>query len=400
MTHTTAIPHFSVKNNFQKDSTSSYSAILSDEVLRDLSVRLTGQPDYTVMFDNDGYNKGRLVVMEFNGERTYISLGETRVRSRNSSFQSFPTAYSAFISDNGPKKAICYYVIPGTTGNIQTDYFIFMYRLMKTAGVNLLNLHEHVGASIVAFNAPEDVILTKEKLRESGVGNKSTYVTKDSKGAIQVYAKTYGANKYESSLLCFALIAMTSYIELFEIEEGGLKALPRASREALEKLGHVEVKTSTDTVELEEFRQNNSLRSIRFIYNLLDRFGAKKCTLCDCEIPQIVQGAHIWPVASIKSRQEMELEVQLGHAIHGDNGIWLCENHHKLFDAGLLHVTASGAVSYSRDLDERHVDYLKKTTPHLKIDGKFLTESFLFYLTQRNLNVDISRYRAFEVPAT
>lgn len=390
------VPHFSVKNNFQK-SVTKYESILTDAVLRDISRRLTGQDDFTISFDNEGYNKGRLVVMEYGGERTYISLAETEIKSRNASFQSFPSAYSRFILDASPKKEICYYIVEGTIGNIETDYFLFMYRLMKTAGVNLLNVSEYVKTAIFAFGSPDDVILAKDKLRDGGKGNRSTYVTKGPSGAVQVYAKTYGANKYESTLLCFALVKMTKQIELFEVEEGGLVALPQTSRDALQSMAQVEIKTSNEQIEIEEFKKNNSLRSIRFIYNILERFGGKKCMLCSCEIPQIVQGAHVWPVSAIKAREDLDLKQQLDHAIDGNNGVWLCENHHKLFDSGLLYITSAGAILYSNDLGDGDVAYLNGITVHKAIQQEFLTSDFLFYLSERNSETTASAYRAFEV---
>lgn len=33
--------------------------------------------------------------------------------------------------------------------------------------------------------------------------NNSTYLTKGTDGALEVYGKTYGANKYETSLICY-----------------------------------------------------------------------------------------------------------------------------------------------------------------------------------------------------
>lgn len=391
----TNIPHFSVKNNFQKNE-AKYEDILTSQVLGDISLRLTGQENFTVTFDNEGYNKGRLVVMDYSGLRTYISLAETDIKSRNSSFQSFPSAYSRFILDNSPKSEICYYILKETTGNIETDYFIFMYRLMRTAGVNLVNIGDHVKTQISAFGSPDDVILAKDKLR-GGKGNKSTYVTKGPSGAVQVYAKTYGANKYESTLLCFALVNLTSEIELFEVEEGGLVALPQLSRDALKAMAHVSIKTSTAQIEIDEFKRNNSLRSIRFVFNILERFGRKKCVLCNCTIPQIVQGAHIWPVAAIKAREDLELREQVRHATDGNNGVWLCENHHKLFDSGLLYITSAGAVLYSNELEEGEVDYLNTITAHKTLEEVHLNGGFLFYLSERNSEVNASEYKAFGV---
>ena len=210
-----------------------------------------------------------------------------------------------------------------------------MYRLMETVGVKLLNISEHITKNISSFSSADDVITQKEKLRSKTRGNKSTYVTTGEDGAIQVYAKTYGANKYESTLICIALTKITSTaVELYEVEEGGLKGLPAISKEAILAAGAVTIAESTKEIEIAEFNQNDSLRSIQFIYNLLEKFGKKKCAFCECEIPQIVQGAHIWPVAAIKQQPDLSLEQKLGFALDGHNGLWLCENHHKLLEIG------------------------------------------------------------------
>src|SRR5690606_3356843 len=128
---------------------------------------------------------------------------------------------------------------------------------------------------------------------------------------------TYGANKYETTLLCLAIHEITPYsMELYEIQEGDLRQLPRDARNVILSLG-INVITSDLILEREEFERNDSLRSPTYIYNLLEKLGEKKCSLCDCEIPQIIQGAHIWPVASIKRTNNINLDVKIQHAIDG-----------------------------------------------------------------------------------
>ena len=55
----------------------------------------------------------------------------------------------------------------------------------------------------------------------------------------------------------------------------------------------------------------------------------------ECKIDRIIQAAHIYPVASIRKRDDLEFEEKFKLAVDADNGMWLCENHHKLFDSGI-----------------------------------------------------------------
>ena len=86
-----AKPHFTIKNKFQKRS-ELYEDILTRNILRDVCRRITGQTTYTVDFDDTGYNKGRLATLEYRGRINYISFSEFEIASRNSFFQSFPSA--------------------------------------------------------------------------------------------------------------------------------------------------------------------------------------------------------------------------------------------------------------------------------------------------------------------
>ena len=52
-------PHFIIKNKFQKRA-ELYEDILTGDILRDVCQRITGREDFTVEFDNSGYNIGRL----------------------------------------------------------------------------------------------------------------------------------------------------------------------------------------------------------------------------------------------------------------------------------------------------------------------------------------------------
>ena len=55
-----------------------------------------------------------------------------------------------------------------------------------------------------------------------------------------------------------------------------------------------------------------------FRKKLLKRIGPKHCVLCDA-LPEVIEAAHIRPVKDNGGNQS-------------GNGIWLCKNHHSLFD--------------------------------------------------------------------
>jgi hypothetical protein len=382
-----SLPHFVIDERFQKGG--SYRTLLTDDVLADVSSRLTGNPNFSVTFE-PRVNVGRLAMLHYHGKSYFVSVSEIDVQSRNSSFQSFPSALSRYVLADGEKE-ICYYVHPAIRGNFTTDYFIFMYRLMKTAGVNLMNIAEHVPRPILPFSAPEDVIAAKEALRTKGTGNNSTYVTRGSDGAAEVYGKTYGANKYETTLICLALAQIAPVgLRLYQIEEGGLKALPLLSRRAIHARGGV-IEASTLAFEANEFRERNSLRSIRFAYNLLEKFEKKSCAFCACAIPQIVQGAHVWPVAAIK-QSGLPFEEQLDHALSGHNGLWLCENHHKLLDSATLYLHSSGRLLYRRSLGAHDMLFLRQTTTTVALPRAVLHPRFVDYLAKRNSALAVRDY--------
>ncbi len=385
------IASFIIKNNFQRRNDIHYEDILTSEILEDVCFRITGQREYSVTFDSTDYNKGRLAKLEYRGEISYISFSEFEIRSRNSFFQSFPTALVKYHEEENPNKRIFFYFLP-PDGNIETNYFRFMYRLMKTAGTEFLNDREFLNSRILPFSSVEDIILNKNNIRDRNRSNNSTFLTKDEYSNLEIFGKTYGANKYETTLLCLAIAKVaTTNIILYEIQEGNLRQLPRPARELLNSFNRIRIITSDLTLEREEFEKNDSLRSPSFIYNLLEKLGDKKCCLCGCEIPQLIQGAHIWPVANIKRTNNISRQEKIQHALDGDNGIWLCNNHHKLFDIDLIMIDNEGGIKYKSDLREIDEDYVCDFTNHNRINTQFLTPNFLQYLERRNnfINPDL-----------
>lgn len=362
---------------------------LTTDVLRDICQRITKQQGYIVREDTSSYNKGRLVIVEYNHIRSYVTLSEKKYEGRNSSIQSVPTALNIFWKDTYSNKQLCYYFLEHT-GNAFTDYHVFMYRLMATAGMHFINSSQYFSELITPFHSVDELIYSKRILRQSKKSNNSTYITKTS-NAVQIYAKVYGASKYESTLLAFATSQIThKTIDLFNIRERDLIRLPKPSLDTLSSLNirfhdtplYFEIKHQNET-------QSVDLRSSAYIYNLLNRIGDKRCVLCGCPVQEIVQGAHIWNVADIKKSNLQESE-KFKAATNGNNGIWLCQNHHKLFDANLIMIDHSGFLRLPSDLDNYNKTFIRDITTETHLEKSIMSEEFIQYLDLRNTSVDLS----------
>jgi hypothetical protein len=375
------IPHFVIVNNPQKGGYK-YVDILTDTVLQDVCRLTTGCNEYTVEFIDTGYNKGRLAALYFQDETIYISFSETgTITARNSFFQSLTTAFRIY-SGSISKARICFYFLP-FEGNVETNYFMYMYRLMATVGVEFLNAPSLLSLNIKPFTTVDDIIAIREMNTRKNRGNNSTYITRGMNGIVQIYGKTYGASKKETALMCIAVSKLAQQVELYEICEQNLSALPETDLAVIKNIGNVQIIQTDYTMERKEFEENNSLRSPLFKYNLLEKLGPKRCALCDCKIPELIEGAHIWPVHDIKKAFGISLDKKIEYATDGDNGIWLCENHHKLFDEGFIIINSEGIVQYDGTMKDEYLKFIVWATTITAIKREILTEKFGEFLTRR-----------------
>ena len=182
--------------NAQKNS-GLFDRLLTSDVLDDICLKVTGQTEYQIHRDTTQYNKGRLLYIDYEGKKNYISLSENDIRGRNSSIQSVPTALNLFFADplDSSQKRMFYYFLPHT-GNAFTTYHLFIYSLLASSGVTFLNYDRYCDQPLLLYNSIDEVIDARDKNRYQNGRNNSSYISKTSDN-IQVYAKVYGASKYE-----------------------------------------------------------------------------------------------------------------------------------------------------------------------------------------------------------
>lgn len=401
-------PLFVIKRNLQKSTQTglTFEDQLNDSYLTDICRKLTGRPDYECHYvENDykdeflpdTYNKGRLATLRYGDYVHFITFSEQSVAGRNSSIQSVPTAFNMYYMCPYAKKKLYYYFIC-TEGNPATDYHMFIYRLMETIGFNFLNFP--ISTLATNFVSIEDMMRARDENRSTNKSNNSTYISKNEEGEYEAYCKTYGASKYESSLICYAMSSIIGHaakIKLYEILEGNLKELPKSSLEALKKMDTVDVIKTDLTFEKRIFEESrgNQFRSPRYQYNLLNKLGEKHCALCGCTISDIIQGAHVWPVASIKATHSISIDDKVRYATDGDNGLWLCENHHKLFDRNIVAISEDGSIKYNRSLAPSHIPYLQALTETTQLSDLYLNDNFLYYVELRNRTLASANYISF-----
>ena len=376
-----------------------FDTILTDAILTDICQRVTGQNRYRVVKDKSTYNKGRLVYVEYNNEIYYVSLSEISIEGRNSSLQSVPTAINLFYADTRPNKKLCYYFLPHN-GNAFTPYHLFIYKLLMTAGVLFLNITKFYHQAILPYDNVDDLIIDRRDNQGGNSSNNSSYVSK-SPDAIQIYAKTFGANKYESTLMAVAISHIADRpVELYNICEKNLRKLPQSSINTIESLGNISLYYTTlflDKHQTVDESERTKLRSASYLYNLYNRIGYKKCALCSCEISEIIQGAHIWGVSQISHDDNLSEEEKFTHAVSGDNGLWLCQNHHKLFDSNIIMIDDDGHIRIKDGLVSKDIAFIRSVTFKTSLDDTIMTDKFRSYIAKRNQELNKNNFKELAV---
>ena len=376
-----------------------FERILSYEILRDICIRVTGQEHFEIVHDTTMYNMGRLLYVFYNGTVNYVSLSETVINGRNSSLQSVPTAINIFYADERPNKKLFYYFMPHT-GNAFTDYHLFMYRLLATAEISFLNAADYSPNEILPYQNIDDLISDRRDNQSGNSSNNSSYVSKTI-DKIQIYAKTFGASKYESTLLAVAVSRIADRPEgLFNICEQDLKKLPKSSVVTIEGLGNITMHYTSFTLDKRQYIEQSDksvLRSPTYQYNLFNRIGHKKCALCGCEIPEIIQGAHIWGVAEIAKSTDLSEDDKFKHAINGHNGLWLCQNHHKLFDSNIIMFDIEGHIRIKKGIVDKNASFINGITTSSSLLPHVLSDDFKWYITQRNQLLNLAHTHLLSV---
>lgn len=372
----------------QKRGDDYFDQLLTDDILKDICQKVTKQDDYCIKKTfSGGYNKGRLLTIDYDDCTYFITLSETDNKGRNSNVQSVPTAVNLFFAASDRNKSLCYYFLPHT-GNLLSDYYMLYYRMLATIGVTFLN----APVPIKPYADINELIDDRQKNSNSNRGNNSSYLTV-SGNRIVVYGKVYGANKYESTLLGIVAATLSDGpIDFYNVCEKDLTSLPKASLITFGCFKNIRVFDTSlffDKKQYVDEADDTKLRSQSYIYNLYRRIGDKKCAFCNCRIPEIIQGAHVWSVADISGNDRLTREQKFNKVNSGHNGLWLCQNHHKLFDCHILMLGEDGNLRVKSGIDDRGRSYIKHITTTAAVANRILSTELIECLHHRNQKIDL-----------
>lgn len=386
-------PKFRINRLGAQDRSPTYDSFLTKEILDDICYRVCNTKDYDIVWI-EKRNRGRLITLETENIINYINLSQTgRIQGRNYQVQSIPTALSIFLNEeaNNRKRSLFWFYFLPFEGDNETKYMLFFYRVMMTAKIKFLNPDfglEHT--QLMPYESVKDMIYARNHLREVNSGNQSTYIT-DEGDYYHIYGKTFGANQKETTLICFAISAIADKpVKLFQIVDNESKEISEQDKEAISNYskshGNKSIEILDDSYQFDNDTSDHvhdNLRSPQFIYNLLNKFGGeKKCVLCECKIDRIIQAAHIYPVAAIRRRNDLDFDNKLRLAVDADNGIWLCENHHKLFDSGLIWFE-EGQLIISKKINQEDLMFIEQVTTIKQIEPRYINERMLAFFDSR-----------------
>lgn len=342
---------------------------ISKDEYKDIVNRSIGNVDFIVKEDFRGHNSGQYIKLKIADTIKYICLSRKIASESRNAFilQNFPSAYQHYLEEKNPKKLFEYYIRDFSTSH--PPFAIFSYKLLLTGGIKILNL-DKVKVSEKAilfdyttpFNDYKQMRTYRLSLSKRNSSNNST-TFEENDDEISVYGKSYGANGRETTAICLALSRLVpgKNIKLYNVNEtdkNHLADIDPANRYILENIG---IELNDDRMDFESNDEKViAKRNTRlFHYNLLQKYKEKKCYLCGCDIEKVIQGAHIYSSTDIlhSSLSEEEKTKQI---VDADNGIWLCANHHLLFDYLLIYFKER--YLYASDtLNKNQIEYIKNS---------------------------------------
>ncbi len=248
--------------------------------------------------------------------------------------------------------------------------------------------------------------------------------------------KTLGAEAYDCFLTIWTLnvLAQREHKELeflfapekwnFRLGQGDVKftdGFPETITGLFKKLGLKIHYEDSDEVLQDLQRENTQYRTAKernilrnqelFKNNLRQKGVAMKCCLCGCEIENILQAAHLWGVSDIQNSASSIIDSIYSDSVFssmlsdcqvegdkddiflkkyllansGDNGVWLCNNHHGLFDGHFFCFDSEdGTIIIDTDnLSEGDATFFEQITNNKKLPENILNTATKTFLTQR-----------------
>ena len=336
-------------------------ADLSKTELTDIVNRIYHQTEYTEEYLQENRD-GRYITVCNGDEIHYVCISKPDNDARNARLMQFVTpTYTAWYEEPKNNKFLDIY-LSNPTDSDKNDYSKFFYRCFLTIGINILNIEQLFLPELVPFNSYFDLKHYRERNTGRNRHNRSTYFSEED-DHIELFAKTFGANQMESFILALVLrnLLPNKPITLFPVVDNEARDIARRQREILVNAGIEFGETISDisntNIRLDAIEPDRD--TPKYHYNLLKKYGDKKCLLCGCEMEHLIIGSHIERVADIKNSKTYSDDEKIKRIVDGENGFWLCANHDKMFEYGIIYFKNKKLCYRNglRDTDRNFINY-------------------------------------------
>ena len=336
-------------------------ADLSKTELTDIVNRIYHQTEYTEEYLQENRD-GRYITVHNGDEIHYVCISKPDNDARNARLMQFVTpTYTAWYDDPKVNKFLDIYLSNPTDGD-KNNYSKFFYRCFLTIGINILNIDQLFLPELVPFNNYFDLKHYRERNTGRNRHNRATYFSEE-KDHIELFAKTFGANQMESFILALVLrqLLPDKSLILFPVVDNEARDIARKQREILigsgVKFGETISNIDNRNIRLDLIGPERD--TPKYHYNLLKKYGDKKCLLCGCEMEHLIIGSHIERVTDIKNSAVYSDEEKIRRIVDGENGFWLCANHDKMFEYGIIYFKDQKLCYRNglRDVERNFINY-------------------------------------------
>lgn len=339
---------------------------LDNSIISAIVFRLCNTRDFSIT--NEERRTGRFIkVKDLDSSYAhYVCLSNPDNDGRNSRLMQFVSpSYIQYRKDSNQNKDFSIYII-SPDRNDKTDYAKLFYRCFVTIGIRLLNMDELQLTDITPFNSYEDLKAYRNKTSGRNTSNRQTYfVDEGGVNQISVYGKTFGANAMESFVFAMTLARISQKnVVFYQVVDNDSVALSDDQRMILEEESvdfgeNIKVLPDGGGVVVSTRRETSRDTPV-FHYNLLKKYGEKRCYICGCDMEHMIIGSHIERVTDIDHNDHYDNTEKNHRATDGDNGFWLCANHDKMFEYGIVYFNGNmlqiGHLT-NRATDEPYIDH-------------------------------------------
>ena len=367
-----------------------YKIELNKEIIsKILSFLNIANKDYEIEYTS---GNGRCIIIETDNMKYYVIVSRQIADSRNAFLaQYIPTVLSEYIDDITTKEKSIYIFLLDTSENAKTNFIIDTYRVAKTLGIDIINEKDLNISPIQPYNTFIDWKNAKTSRQQYNPSNRSSYAIEDD-NKFTMFGKLYGANGKEASFMACQLAKIATLekksLNFIQVKEHGSEEISTSDRNLLEHFG---VNISKGSIILNG-KQTNDKSTCRkqdeFIYNLLEKYGPKKCYLCDCNIESSIIASHIHRITDL-DKSALTFEEKRKQAVDANNGFWLCANHDKMFEEGIITFDKTGNLIINPQLKESQIAFIKSITKVNRIQDNHITEDMINYLLKHNIRVNL-----------